>query len=152
MAKTKNNNYFSSMISQRGENWIVTVRPDEIQRSTKKIVRDMVKGNIEYEKYGEAFLNPNFLENLLIGVSNELEDNTFNYDGCKLLLQAYHTNHNNQTYYSMSDLIQHINYLEKLVNIYGLIRSRLIQVKYTGNIGYLTNIATILYNDRNYLN
>jgi hypothetical protein len=112
----------------------------------------MVKGNIEYEKYGEAFLNPNFLENLLIGVSNELEDNTFNYDGCKLLLQAYPTNHNNQTYYSMSDLIQHINYLEKLVNIYGLIRSRLIQVKYTGNIGYLTNIATILYNDRNYLN
>ena len=79
------NSYIQMMVAQRGTDWITTIRPEEIQNSTKRIVKDMAKGNIEYEKYGSIFLDPKFMENLLIGVSTELESNTFNYRGCQML-------------------------------------------------------------------
>lgn len=135
--------YIQMMYAQRGADWILTIRPEEIQYSTKRIVKDMVKGNIEYEKYGMVFLDPKFLENLLIGVSNELESNTFNYNGCQMLYQ---------TYPGTPNLAQHVNHLERLVYIYTVIRDKLNMVKYGGNIGYLTDISGMLYNDRNHLN
>lgn len=139
----KNNSYIQMMFSQRGEDWILTINPIEIQNSTKRIVKDMVKGSIEYEKHGNVFLDPKFLENLLIGVSNELESNTFNYNGCQLLQQMYP---------STPNLPQHVNHLERLVYIYTIIRDKLFAVKSTGNIGYLTDISGMLFNDRNHLN
>lgn len=141
MAKT--NSYIEMMIAQRGEEWITTVRPEDIRNSTKRIVKDMVKGSIPYEKYGYCFLDPKFLENLLIGVCNELESNTFNYNGCQLL-QA--------TYPSIPNLPQHVNHLSRVVYIYGTIRNKLEMVKMTGNVGCLTDIPGLLYNDRNHLN
>ena len=137
------NNYIQMMVVQRGSDWITTIRPEEIQNSTKRIVKDMVKGNIEYEKYGSVFLDPKFMENLLIGVSNELESNTFNYKGCQMLYSAFPGTPN---------LAQHVNHLERLVYIYNTIKYKLETVKYSGNVGFLTDIPGMLYNDRNHLN
>ena len=58
------NSYIQMMIAQRGTEWLSMIRPEEIQNSTKRIVKDMVKGNIEYEKYGNVFLDLKFMENL----------------------------------------------------------------------------------------
>ena len=137
------NSYIQMMVAQRGPEWITTIRPEEIQNSTKRIVKDMVKGNIEYEKYGSIFLDPKFLENLLIGVSTELESNTFNYSGCQMLYAAFPGTPN---------LAQHVNHLDRLVYIYTLIKNKLEMVKMSGNVGYLTDIPGMLYNDRNHLN
>ena len=137
------NNYIQMMVVQRGTDWITTIRPEEIQNSTKRIVKDMVKGNIEYEKYGSVFLDPKFMENLLIGVSTELESNTFNYNGCQMLYSAFPGTPN---------LAQHVNHLERLVYIYNTIKYKLETVKYSGNVGFLTDIPGMLYNDRNHLN
>ena len=137
------NNYIQMMAAQRGPEWITSVRPEEIQNSTKRIVKDMVRGTIEYEKFGSVFLDPKFMENLLIGVSKELESNTFNYNGCQMLYASYPGTPN---------LAQHVNHLERLVYIYTVIKNKLDTVKYTGNVGFLTDIPGMLYNDRNHLN
>lgn len=142
MAKN-NNSYISQMVAQRGTDWITTVRPDDIQNSTKRIVKDMVRGSIEYDKYGSVFLDPKFLENLLIGVYNELESNTFNYNGCYML---YNSNP------QIPNLAQHINHLDRLLYIYNTIKMRLEYVKTTGNVGYLTDISGMLFKDYNHLN
>ena len=138
----KNNSYIGNMVSQYGDDWIVALSPDNIQRSTKRIVKDMIRG-INYELYGKYFLDSKFLENLIIGVSNELETNTLNYNACKFYFQCYPM---------IPNIQPHIYHLERVCFIYNTILARLQQVKMTGNVGYLTDISALLYNDRNNLN
>jgi hypothetical protein len=143
MAKTPYS-YIKQMEDQRGkESWIVSLRPEEIQNSTKRIVKDMVKGAINYDTMGYAFMDSKFLENLFIGVSNELEINTLYYNACVAYQQTY------PTYPNIASAIAH---LQKLLTIYNTIYTRLSYVRSTGNIGYLSDIAPLLYNDRNHLN
>ena len=39
MAGNKQYNYISNMKSQYGENWIVALKPDDIQRNAKRIFK-----------------------------------------------------------------------------------------------------------------
>lgn len=142
MAKP-NNNYIKMMMETRGEDWITTLRPDEIQNNTKRIIKDIVRGSVDFDKQGIAFLEPKFMENLFIGVSNELEINTLNYNACIFYYQYYPATPN---------LGPHIAHLEKMIYIYSTVRDRLNAVRNTGNIGYLTDISGLLFNDRNHLN
>lgn len=136
-------NYLKQMEDQRGEAWIVSLKPEEIQQNAKRITKDMVKGAIDYNRYGYAFLDSKFLENLFIGVSNELEINTLYYNASVYYQQAF------PTYPNISAAIAH---LEKILYIYNTIYERLNCVRATGNIGYLADIAPLLYNERNHLN
>ncbi len=139
----KNNSYIQMMYNQQGEDWIINVRPEDIQRSCKRVVKDMVKGTIDYEKFGKYFLDIKFMENLIIGLTNELEINTLNYNACKLYYSYYPNTPNLGT---------HIYHLERILYIYNIIYERLNWVKSTGNVGYLTDISGLLFNDRNHLN
>ena len=65
MAK-KRMNYFETNIQKFGEDFLDYKRVDEIQKDCKYLFRDMVFGNINYEKHGMYFLEPRFLEQLLI--------------------------------------------------------------------------------------
>ena len=104
----------------------------------------MVRGNINYDTMGYAFRDPKFVENLFIGVSNELEINTLYYNACVNYQQMY------PTYPNIAAAISH---LERLLYIYNSIYTRLDAVRNSyGNIGYLVDIAPLLYNDRFHLN
>lgn len=139
----KNNSYIQMMVNQNGDEWILALRPEDIQRSTKRIVKDMVRGTIDYQNHGKFFLDPKFMENLIIGVSNELEINTLNYNACQFYYQ----------YFPQTPNIQpHIYHLERTCYIYNIILSRLNAVKMYGNVGYMTDISALLFNDRNNLN
>ena len=74
-----NFNYITQQISKNGTDWIAALRPEDIQRQAKRIVRDMVRGSIKYEEVGMYFLDMKFLENLIIGIKNELDINIMNY-------------------------------------------------------------------------
>lgn len=137
------NNYIQSMYDRFGDNWIVSTRPEDIQRSSKRILKDIVMGRVDYAAYGATFLDLKFLENLIIGISNQLEINTLNYTACKFYFQYYPQTKN---------LGAHIFHLERLNNIYTTVIGRLNAVKMDGNIGWLTDISSVLYNDRNHLN
>ena len=77
-----NFNYITQQISKNGTDWIAALRPEDIQRQAKRIVRDMVRGSIKYEEVGMYFLDMKFLENLIIGIKNELDINIMNYNAC----------------------------------------------------------------------
>lgn len=133
MAKQQNS-YIQMMYNQYGEEWVQSVKPEDIQRSCRRIVKDMVKGTINYEQLGRFFFDPKFMENLIIGVSNELEINTLNYNSC-----SFYYMHFPQT----PNLGTHIQHLEKVCNIYNTIFDRLQFTKAYGNIGFLYDISVV---------
>ena len=135
--------YIASMVQRQGEDWILMASPDNIQQSGKRILKDMVRGIVDYESHGKYFLDQKFMENLIISISNELEINTLNENACKFYYQYYPQTPNLGT---------HIYHLERLGYIYNTVLQKLHYVKTTGNIGYLTDISGLLFNDRNHLN
>lgn len=139
----KHNNYITNMIRQYGENWIVALKPDDIQRQAKRIFKEMIKGMIDYEKFGNYFLDAKFLDNLIIAASNELEINML-----YLKAVAFY-----QQYYPMEpNITVHLTHLDSLCRIYNTIIGKLNAVKQTGNIGYLADMPALLYSYRNHLN
>ena len=143
MAKNKQN-YFDQTIRQYGDDFIMCLTPDNIQRSAKKrIFREMIQGHIDYSVYGKYFQDPKFLENLLIAAWDELKVNT-------LLLNAlteYDYNHPGDNY----TITQKGRYT-RLVYVYNVLYTALNNVKYYGyNVGYLSSLSSVLYQDRNIL-
>lgn len=140
MAKN-NNSYFAQMRSQRGEDWLITISNENILSATKRIVRDMIRGSIQYEKDGAVFLDTRFMENFLIGIREQLKINMMNYTGC-----AYYY----QYYPNTPDMGGHIFTLQCNIKIYQVILNKLEAVKMTRDIGYLIDIAGILCQEKNY--
>ena len=137
------NNYITNMIKQFGENWIVALKPEDIQRSGKRIFKEMVKGQYDYEQVGQYFLDGKFLDNLIIAASNELEINTLYFNAVSFY---------GQNYPQVPNIAVHQNHLNTLCYIYNMIYMRLNTVKETGNIGCLHDISAFLYSYRNHLN
>ena len=135
-------NYITMNENRMGQNWINIIQPENIQRSTKRIVKEIAKGQVDYEKQGMYFQDMKFLENLIIGISNELEINTLNYSACMFYYQ----------YYPMTpNMGPHINHLERVIYIYNTILERLQYVKATRNIGYMVDIQGLLFNDKKHI-
>ena len=141
MAAEKNN-YFKQNISKLGETFVSLVTPDQIQGQAKRICKELVRGEIEFEKYGMYFLDLKFLDNLIIGISNELDDCSL-YCTAVSFYKLYYPNTPNITVRE--------NHLQSLCYIYNVILSRLQAVRLNQNIGYLSDISALLYNYRNHL-
>jgi hypothetical protein len=139
MGKT---NYIDSMIKQYGDQWIVALNPEDIQRSCKRLVKDMVRGNINYEKHGDYFLDAKFLDNLIIAVENELEMNSLHYNA-----MCFYQQYNPQ----IKNMSIHINHDYVITVIYNTIYNKLQQVKFTQNVGCLYDISALLNQYRAHL-
>lgn len=83
-----NNNYFSRNIQQNGVGFIQLKNAQDIQREALKIFRDIARGNIDFEKYGNYFLDPIFLDNLLIACQSKLTVETILRDGVTMLYNS----------------------------------------------------------------
>ena len=142
-APTKNsNNYFKQNIDKFGDTFVSLIPPDQIQNQAKRIVKELVKGDIELEKYGQYFLDLKFLDNLIIGVSDELNTDTL-YSNAVSFYKMYYPNTPNITVNE--------NHLQILCYIYGIVLSRLQAVRNTQNVGCLSDISALLYNYRSHL-
>jgi hypothetical protein len=130
------------MVTQFGEDWAARVTPDAIQRSTKRIVKEIAKGSIDYEQYGQQFMEPKFIENLIIGITNELEINTMDLTAC----QFYYAH-----FPSTPNMGNHIQHLSRVYYIYNVVLERVNYVKLSGNIGYMVDIPGLLYSDRKHV-
>lgn len=135
-------NYLQMMERNYGENWSVMQTPENIQRSAKRIIKEIAKGQFDYEKQGKYFLDMKFLENLIIGLNNELEINTLNLNACRFMYQYYP-----QT----PKLGEYIIHLEALYKLFSIVIERLNYVKMTGNIGYMVDLPGLMYNERKHL-
>ena len=56
-SNNNNKNYITQMISQFVETWVSLVKPEDIQKSARRIAKEMVLAKIDYEKFGEYFLD-----------------------------------------------------------------------------------------------
>lgn len=135
--------YFQSNIERFGENWITALKAEQIQNAGKRIVSEMVNGQIEYEKYGRYFLDGKFLDNLIIKCKNELEINTLYYQAVSYYMNSFP---------NIPNIAVHVNHLQALCYIYNVILTKLTMVKEYGDIGYLADTSAMLYNYRNHLN
>ena len=89
MANNKNN-YITNMINKYGENWIVATNPEDIQKAGKRIVKEMAKGQFNYEEVGKYFLDGKFLDNIIIFTKNELDSNTLYLNGLEGTVNLEH--------------------------------------------------------------
>jgi hypothetical protein len=135
--------YIDNMVRQFGENWLIAVNPDNIQRSIKRIVKDMVNNGIDYGKYGQYFLDSKFLENLIIACTNEFEEASLHYNALVFYQQYFP---------QIPNIGQLISHDQSLIFIYSTVVEKLKLVKMTNNIGELYDVGAILYQYRNHLN
>ena len=102
----------------------------------------MVKGEIDYTRHGKFFLEPKFLENLIIAAKDELRNkNTILYS---LVFYDYNFPGN-------PDIIYNRTLHENLVYIYNTIVSKLNALKYCGDIGVMVDIRYILRGCQKYM-
>ena len=137
-----NNNYITSMEAKFGENWIFALTPENIQRSSKRVFKEMVTGKYDYEVVGKYFLDGKFLDNLIIACEYEIEVNTLLYNAVTFYIQ-YNPQIQNAT-------IQQ-SHLQTLCYIYTVILQKLNAVKISGNIGAFVDLAAVLYSYRKHL-
>ena len=135
-------NYIQNMKKQYGDNWINLLRPEDIQRSAKRVFKEMIRNQIDYEKDGNWFNEAKFLDNLIIAAQNELEINTLYYNAVTFYFQYYP---------DIPNISPQISHLEILCYVYNVILSKLSAVKVTGNIGCLFDTSSLLYSYRNHI-
>lgn len=143
MAKNNQKNFITQQMQQNGEFWVAHITPDNIQRNTKRIVKEIVCNKINYESVGRFFIDSKFLDNLIIGVKNELEINTLYCDA----VLYYRDNFCPQ----FPNITIHLNHLKVLVYVYKVILDRLYMVQESQNIGYLSDLSALLIQYRNHL-
>ena len=137
--------WFANMIRRYPDipNFITMLKPEMIQRSAKeRIFREMVRGQINYSEHGQYFRDNKFLENTIIAAQDELNYNItlrdalvfydFNCPGQQAVINAR---------------AKH----ENLVYVFNVLLNKLMEVKYTDNIGALTDIQYVLGSYRNIL-
>ena len=137
------NNYIKQNIATYGPDWIVCLRPEDIQRSAKRVAKELVKGDFNLQEEGNYFLNAKFLDNLIIAFKNELETNSL-YLAALTFYRQY--------YPAASNIAGAINHVDILCRIYSVLLDRMNGVKYNGNIGPLVDVSALLYQHRNHLN
>ena len=137
-----NNNYIGTIVKQYGDQWIATQRPEDIQRSAKRIFRDMVKGTVDFQQYGHFFLDAKFLDNLIVVAYNECESNE---------LYCVISNYYKEQLPAVPGVSMHLNHHQVLLYVYTVIYQKLSAVKETENIGWLVDIPSMLYPYRNHL-
>ena len=144
-AKQKDNCYFASMIRRYPDapNFIVYLKPEQIQRSAKeRIFREMVRGQINYAEYGQYYQDSKFLENLIIAANDELISNATLRDALAFY-DLYCPGQQNV----ITCRARH----ENLVYVYYVILTKLNEVKFYNNVGYLADLQYILNGYRNAL-
>lgn len=106
MARQNNkmsNNYFTQQIQRNGVNFLDGVRDDNLLRDAVRIFRDLARGNINIDQYGDYFSHPRLLNAAITasyskftyhsishaGVAELLQKNTIPYPSAPTVLNAH---------------------------------------------------------------
>lgn len=146
--------YFDVVKQSMGDAWFVGLTPESIQKQSNRIFKEMVKGYIDYEKYGNYFLDGKLTDNLIICANNELEVNTLLYNSLVYYtkVSAYQDPNVMNVIQSFGPMVgSEITHLEALCRIYKVLLDTLRAIKESYNIGYLANITTMLYSIKNHI-
>lgn len=143
MAKN-NGNYFTSQINKyQSQDFIPLISPEEIQRDSKRICRELIKGKIDIGKFGKYFQDSKFVDNLIIGVQSDYNFNITNLAA----LRFYDGN-----FPGSQQVIYNIYTCNILSFCYStiLVRLQMLKSSIYENVGVLTDIPIILKNYKNF--
>lgn len=79
--------YFRENVSRFGENFIETKSAYDLERDTKRIFRDLLYGNINFDVDGKYFYNVKVVEACLRSSYEEWYNANYNYTGNCLFMQ-----------------------------------------------------------------
>lgn len=82
----KRNSYFSTNIQQKGENFLEQKNAQQLQNDAIRIFRDLARGNVDLEKYGEYFLDPMMIDACIIAATNKVMYHTISYNGVNYMI------------------------------------------------------------------
>jgi hypothetical protein len=136
--------YFGAMRKKfNADNIVWYLKPEQIQKAAKdRIFREMVSGAINYSENGKYFQDSKFLENLIIAAQNELTNNIIIRDALRMYTCMF------PGYMDAGKLVARYENLSYIMNI---ILNKLNEVKFTGNIGVLTDIQRTIGHYKNLL-
>ena len=104
MAQQKRENYFEMNLKDHDENFINNRSPQDLQKDARKrIFKDMIYGNVDYEVFGKFYTNPNFIDALITTASVEAQKHSIT----SLALEQYHRASCDPVAYAMS--VKHKN-------------------------------------------
>lgn len=133
-------NYFQQNIQKFGENFIGQKNAGELEMDAIRVFRDIARGNIDVERDGKYFLNPQFLECCITSASLKLSLYTTQYNGVLMLV-------NNGT--TDQTTISILEYNKRCMEAYTFIYNHLNNIKVTGDPNYLITMSNNLRNYRN---
>ena len=139
------NNYFTTMISKYNgnQNFIQLQKPEQIQQSAKtRIFREIVKGQIDFAQFGMYFLDPKFMENIIIAANDLMVE----YSTIFAALEFYDYAHPGSM-----DVLRIKTKYGFLIQIFNVLLNKFGEVKMTGTIGILTDIKYILRDHAKYI-
>ena len=70
----KPDNWFSRLLERKGEDYITSgkLTIDEVNKNAERIIDDIIKGKIDYNKYGNCMITPVVLDTLINYCTNQL--------------------------------------------------------------------------------
>lgn len=85
-----NNNYFAKNIRERGKDFLCYKNARELYNDSRKVFREIAKGQIDLLQYGEYFLDQQFLECCIQSSYTEFAKSSISMQGVELLIsQAF---------------------------------------------------------------
>lgn len=137
----KTNNYFTINIQKYGDNFVAQKAAQDIQRDArKKIFKDIVFGNIDYDAYGQYFTDATFLDNLITVAMTEKDIHEVTGDA--LYAYAMANPQDQRSPLAMHKSTQHKN----TGAVLGILLGAFLTIKNTNmNISCLPSITTAVY-------
>lgn len=138
--KKMRNNYFTQQIQRNGDNFLETMRPDQIQRDCIRIFREMILGKIDMVKYAPYMANPSLLTCMInMSYSRYTECN------CVATSMEYYVNAYNQNGWTVDPLyIETLDKFRTLSNIFSIINVGLSNFNYSKDPSILLELANSL--------
>mgnify|MGYP004470986765 CR=1 FL=1 len=140
----KQDNYFTRSIQKKGLNFMSLKSSSEFEVDAIRVFRDLARGNINIDEYGEYFLNEIFLDSCIKTAYSNLTKNELSFKGMQLLYKESYEKFN----YVDVNIPTLMEYYRKMSEIYRIIYSYLNLVKETKETIYLVVLSDALYEYR----
>lgn len=134
----KRKNYFAQQIQNNGVDFIEKLRDDQLQRDSIRIFRDIARGNISIDEYGEYFLNPKLINAAISAAYSKF----VLFGTSKVALELLMNTPGKSA--EFPDAPQIFSYHLKGYEAYSLILNTMTNLKNTNNIEYLYVMANNL--------
>ena len=137
------NNFFTKQQQKHGDDFMKMMTARDIQNGACQIFREIGRGRIDINKFGQYFLDPQFLECLIVEALANLNAHALNYRA----LNWYISNNFESQDIQFQTMI--LDNHKKATQAYEIIFNNLSSIKATGDIHYLFTMANCLKNVRN---